>query len=109
MEEGYHIIKRDDGSLFVTSPAFTIIQTESFNKIVETYLIPHVDKYAALVTKFVAGYKKLFPKHLHDDADRMCRNMFLGMYSVIVEYAQRTKQIEMPSENCCCDIIQQFK
>lgn len=59
--------------------------------------------------KFVDGYKNLFPKHLHDDADRMCRNMFLGMYSVIVEYAQRTEQIKMPSKNCYCDVIQQFK
>lgn len=58
--------------------------------------IYRIDKYAALVYKFVDGYKNLFPKHLHDDADRMCRNMFLGMYSVIVEYAQRTEQIKMP-------------
>lgn len=108
IKDGY-IIKRDDGSLFVTSPAFTIEQTESFNKIVETYLIPHIDKYASLVYKFVDDYKNLFPKHLHDDAARMCQNMFLGMYSVIVEYAQRTDRIKMPSKNCYCDVIQQFK
>ncbi len=108
IKDGY-IIKRDDGSLFVTSPVFTIDQTESFNRIVETYLFPHIDKYTALVYKFVEGYKNLFPKHLHDDADRMCQNMFLGMYSVIVEYAQRTGQIKMPSKNCYCDVIQQFK
>ena len=59
IKDGY-IIKRDDGSLFVTSPTFTIDQTESFNKIAETYLIPHIDKYAALVYKFVDGYKNLF-------------------------------------------------
>ena len=108
IKDGY-IIKRGDGSLFVTTPAFTIDQTESFNKIVETYLIPHIDRYAAHVYKFVKGYKDLFPKHLHEDADRMCHNMFLGMYSVIVEYAQRTGQIKMPSKNCFCDVIQQFK
>ena len=108
IKDGY-IIKREDGSLFVTSPLFTMEQTESFNRIVETILIPHVEKYAALVSKFVEGYKKLFPKHLNDDADRMCQNLFLGMYSVIVEYAQRNEQIQMPSKNCCCDVIQQFK
>ena len=69
----------------------------------------HIDEYAALIYKFVDGYKNLFPKHFHDDADRMCQNMFLGMYSVIVEYAQRTEQIKMPSKNCYCEVIQQFK
>jgi len=108
IKDGY-IVKREDGGFFVTSPAFTIDQTESFNKIVETYLIPHIGKYAALVDKFVDGYKKLFPKHLRDDADRICQNVFLGMYSVIVEYAQRTEQIKMPSKNCYCDVIQQHK
>ena len=108
IKDGY-IIKRIDGSLFVTTPAFTIEQTERFNKIVEMNLIPHVDEYADLVYKFVEGYKKLFPKHLKDDADRMCQNMFVGMYSVIVDYAQRTEQIAMPSKNCYCDVFQQFK
>lgn len=106
IRDGY-IIKRNDGSFFVTTPLFTIDQTERFNNIVETYLIPHIDKYAAIVYEFVEGYKKLFPKHLSDDADRMCQNMFVGMFSVIVEYAQRTEQIKMPSPNCYCDVIQQ--
>jgi len=108
IKDGY-IVKRDDGTFFVTTPVFTIDQTESFNKIVETYLIPHIGKYAALVDKFVDGYKKLFPKHLQEDADRICQNVFLGMYSVLVEYAQRTEQIKMPSKNCYCDVIQQYK
>ncbi len=108
IREGY-INKRADGSFFVTCPVFTMEQTESFNRIVETYLKPHMEKYTAAVCTFVEGYKKLFPKHLSDDADRMCQNLFLGMYSVIVAYAQRTGQIEMPSENCCCDVMQQFK
>ena len=71
IKDGY-IVRRKDGSLFVTSPAFTLEQTEDFNKIVETYLIPHIDEYSEIVNKFVKGYKKLFPKHLQDDADRMC-------------------------------------
>lgn len=108
IRDGY-IIKREDGSLFVTSPLFTTEQTEHFNSIVDACLSPHMERYAALVDRFVGGYKKLFPGHLSDDADRMCQNLFLGMYSVIVAYAQRNGQIEMPSENCCCDVIQQFR
>ena len=108
IKDGY-IVKRNDGSLFVTTPMFTIEQTERFNKIVETHLFPYMEKYSALVYKFVEGYKKLFPKHLHEDADRMCQSLFTDMYSTIIDYAQRTKQIEMPSKNCYCDVIQQFK
>lgn len=108
IRDGY-IVRREDKSLFVTTPAFTMGQKEHFHKIVETCLIPHIDKYAALVDQFIAGYKKLFPKHLQDDADRLCHNMFMGMYSVIVDYAQRTGQIDMPSEGCHCDVLQQYK
>lgn len=108
IKDGY-IVRRDDGSLFVTMPAFTVDQTKRFNEIVETYLIPHIDKYAALVYKFVDGYKKLFPDHLQDDADRMCAGMFAGLYPVVIEHAQKTGQIAMPSKNCYCDVLQQFK
>ena len=46
---------------------------------------------------------------LNDDADRLCQNMFLGMYSVIIEHAQKTGKIKAPSQNCYCDVITQFK
>jgi len=107
--KGGYIIKKDDGSMFVTTPMFTIEQTEAFYNIVDTYLVPHINEYAELVYRFIKGYKKLLPPHLNDDADRMCHNMFVGMYSAIIDYAQRTEQIAMPSQNCYCDIIQQFK
>jgi len=108
IREGY-IVKKDDGHLFVTTPMFTIKQNEAFNKIVDTYLAPHINEYAELVYRFIKGYKKLFPAHLSDDADRLCHNIFVGMYSAVIDYAQRTEQIEMPSKNCYCDIIRQFK
>ncbi len=108
IKDGY-IVRREDGSLFVTTPAFTIDQTESFHRIVENCLIPHIEKYAALVYRFAEGYKALFPKHLQDDADRLCQNLFVGMYAVIAVYAQRTGQIEMPTKGCYCDVIQEFQ
>ena len=108
ISDGY-IIKREGGSFFVTTPAFPIDQMERFYEIVETVLIPHVEKYAELVYQFAEGYKRLFPKHLQEDADRMCQQLFVGMYTVIVAYAQRTGQIEMPSEHCWCDVIYQFR
>lgn len=108
IKDGY-IIQQDDGKLFVTASMFTIKQKEQFDRIVEKHLIPLIPNYSEIVNNFVKGYKRLFPKHLEDDADRMCQNMFFGMYLVIVNYAQRTEKIKKPSSEFCCDVIQQFK
>lgn len=108
IQDGY-IIKRSDGSFFVTVPSFTREQKAAFDSISDKYLAPLMPKYSEIIDDFIHGYKKLFPKHLSDDADRMCQNMFMGMYSVIVEYAQRTGKLSMPSENCYCDVMIQLK
>lgn len=108
IQDGY-IVKKQDGGLFVTVPFFTKDQKAEFDAIAKKYLAPLMPEYSEIVGTFVSGYKKLFPKHLHDDADRMCQNMFLGFYSVLISCAQRTGAIKMPSPNCCCDVMVQFK
>jgi len=108
IQDGY-IAKREDGSLFVTVPFFTQKQKAEFDAIAEKYLTPLMTEYSEIVSNFVAGYKKLFPKHLNDDADRMCQNVFLGLYASVIEYAQRIGAITMPSQNCYCDVMIQFK
>ncbi len=108
IKDGY-ILKREDGSLFVTTPAFDIEQMKRFHSIVEACLIPHIQEYADCVYRFVDGYKKLFPEHLRDDADRLCQNMFLGMLSVVIDCAQKSGRIKMPSKDQYCDVLQQFR
>lgn len=108
IQDGY-IVKKEDGSFFVTVPFFTKEQTAEFNAIADKYLAPLMPEYSEIVNKFISGYKKLFPKHLNDDADRMCNQIFLGFYTVIIEYAQRIEAIKMPSPNCHCDVLIQFK
>lgn len=108
IQEGY-IIRKEDGSCFVTSPAFTKEQRIEFDSIADKYLKPLMPEYSAAAEKFIAGYKKLFPKHLNDDADRMCKEMFMGLYTVITAYAQRTGAVELPSADSCCDVMIQFK
>ena len=65
--------------------------------------------YSRLVSEFVSGYKKLFPKHLSDDADRRCCGVFEAMYTFFTEHAQKIGEIEPPSENCYCDVLIQFR
>lgn len=108
IQDGY-IVKKQDGSFFITVPFFTKEQKAEFDAIADKYLAPLMPEYSEIVNKFISGYKKLFPKHLNDDADRMCQNMFMGLYAVIIEYAQRTEAIKMPSQNCYCDVLIQFK
>ncbi len=108
IRDGY-IIRKEDGMLFVTAPAFTTAQAQAFHGIVEEYLAPYMDEYSQIVCSFVAGYKKLFPKHLGEDADRLCRNVFTDLFCVVAAYGQMTRQIAMPSKNCCCDVLWQYK
>lgn len=108
IQDGY-ILKKQDGRFFVTVPFFTKEQKAEFDSIVDKYLAPLMPEYSEIVSKFISGYKRLFPEHLCDDADRMCQNVFFGMYAVIIDYAQRIDAIKKPSSNCYCDVLIQFK
>mgnify|MGYP001025298674 FL=1 len=100
-----YILRREDGSLFVTVPAFTCEQKNAFEALVEKYLSPLTDEYARLTEQFIAGYKKLFPKHLQEDADRMSRNLYLDLCIVLLAHAQKTGAIEPPTPGFCCEVL----
>ena len=102
-------MRKKDGNLFVNIPAFTKEQKATFDSIVHKHLSPLMDEYSLLVEKFLVGYKKLFPKHLSDDADRMCYAMFKNLYRVIIEYAQKTNMIKKPTPEYYCEVLTQFK
>ncbi|MBE6883035.1 MAG: RNA polymerase sigma factor [Ruminococcaceae bacterium] len=108
IKDGY-IIKKEDGSFFVNTPAFTRAQKERFDAIAEKHLAPLMPDYSEAIDRLITGYKKLFPKHLNDDVDRMCQSLFLDICAVVIEYAQRVEKITMPSEECYCDAMIQFK
>lgn len=100
-----YILRRENGELFVTAPAFTAAQKTAFDTLVEKYLSPLTDEYNRLTASFIAGYKRLFPKHLQEDADRMCRNLYFGLCYVLLSCAQKTGSIEPPTPGCCCDVM----
>ncbi|MDE7282990.1 MAG: RNA polymerase sigma factor [Lachnospiraceae bacterium] len=100
-----YVIRRENGELFVTIPAFTAEQKTAFDALVEKYLSPLRDEYNELTTSFIAGYKKLFPKHLQEDADRQSRNLYFGLCYVLLSFAQKTGSIEPPTPRCYCDVM----
>ncbi len=106
IKDGY-IIKKADGSFFVTVPSFTAEQKRRFDAIAEKYFASLMPEYSRIAEDFIADYKKLFPKHLSDDVDRMCQNMFSNLYATIVSWAQKNGDFEMPLENCYCEVMLQ--
>ena len=108
IRDGY-IRKQEDGSFFVTVPFFTKQQKADFDAIADRYLAPLMPEYLQCLNGFLKEYKKLFPKHLADDADRLCQNLFLGMFAVIAAYGQKTDRIPTPSPGSYCDVMIQFK
>ena len=108
IQEGY-IIRNERGELFVTVPAFTKEQIEQFNKLVETYFSPIMPVYVNCINKFCDSYIKLFPKHLKDDAKRMCQGMFKGFFDEIVLYCEKNNVFIKPDKNYICDVLIQFK
>jgi len=108
IRDGY-IIRREDGSYFVTAPAFTLQQKKKFDEIVHKYVAPLMEEYTACVENFLKGYKKLFPKHLQLDADYMCSHMFFSLYRVIIEVAQREGELSKPAKGSICDVMVQYR
>lgn len=104
VQDGY-ITKQPDGSFLVKIPLFTKEQKEEFDKIADKYLSPILPEYSKRIDRFISGYKKLFPRHLKEDAERNCYSMFEDFCSVIIEYAQRTGRLKMPSQGCYCDVF----
>lgn len=101
----YYSVK--DNSLFVPVPFFTTEQKKAFDAIVEKHFSPLIPEYEAITNKFITAYKKLFPKHLSDDVDRMCQSMFSNLYATVIAYARKINAIEKPSDEFYCEVLLQ--
>ena len=108
IETGY-IIRRD-GKLTVAVPAFTKPQYDAFTKLVEEVYEPVIGAYKEAVSKYVAGYKKLFPAHLEENADRACNYMFLTLYAVhMCDMIKEEGLLAPPAKGSVCDVLVQYR
>ena len=80
---------------------------KAFDAIVEKHFSPLIPEYEAITNKFIAAYKKIFPKHLSDDVERMCQGMFSNLYATVIAYARKTNAIEKPSDEYYCEVLLQ--
>lgn len=108
IKDGY-IIRRDNGELFVDTPAFTLEQKRCFDELVERIFAPLMPEYSDIVERFVAEIIKLYPKHLSEDAQRDCQGFFFGFYEAIEEYCVKKGRLSPPEDNWVCDVLIQWK
>ena len=107
--EGGYVIKKDN-ELTVTVPAFTRSQYESFKNYAEDAFESTIELYSDAVSKYLNGYRKLFPAHLKDDVSRECHYMFLTLYAtVICDIAKEKGLLKAPSPDSVCDVMIQHK
>ena len=106
IRKGY--LKRlEDGSLAVMTPAFTQEQKKHLDQIAEKHMGPLMDEYCRIVDEYADGYRRLFPKHLAETAERMCKTSFLNMFVEIIAYAQEHGHIPLPQKDSICDVLLQ--
>ena len=104
------ILKKEDGKLFVTVPAFTKEQKQRFDLLTDQAFEFSIDEYSDAVRKYVTGYQKLFPEHLKDDVTRACHYMFSALYAThICDIAQERGLFVFPHDGSICDVLIQHK
>ena len=108
IQDGY-MERLPDGSYRVKTPAFTLNQMKEFYGMADECLAPILEEYSQAVKSFIKGYKKQFPEHLGEDADRMCASMFLGLFDVIAAYARRKGVAAQLPEKGVCDVLLQHR
>lgn len=107
--KGY-LVKQEDGSLFVTVPAFTKTQKEKFNLLAEAVFAPVMEAYGKAVRKYAVGYRRLFPEHLREEIARECSYLFSSLYGTwICKIAQEKGLLALPASGSVCDVLIQHK
>lgn len=104
LERGF-VARKENGSFAVTVPVFRKEQKEAFDALVERTLGTVAPRYVACVSQFVKGYQTLFPKHLEDDAKRMCRMMVYALFEVVSKLAQREGILAEPKKEWIADVL----
>ena len=108
IQDGY-LERRGNGTLFVASPAFSRKQKNEFNELTDRIFEPLMDRYLSIVDGLASGYKKLFPKHLSEVAERQCHGLFLQLLNALIISAQDDGVIEPPADGAVCDVLLENK
>ncbi|MFQ9149058.1 MAG: hypothetical protein ACLR5G_12690, partial [Eubacteriales bacterium] len=95
----------DDGQKRSLIPAFRREEYEKFRASVEMEFAGIVPAWDSVITKLAAGYAKLFPKHIADDAARLSRYFWFSMFAEVCREWQESGRIERPAAGSYCDVM----
>lgn len=105
LAEGF-LVRRADGTPALTTPVFTRAQYAAFRQLAEACMAPVAQRYAEAVAVFARGYRRLFPAHLAEAANRACHYMYLTLYAVqMCDLLRERGLIEAPGQGSCCDVL----
>ena len=97
------------GNIRICVPYFTFSQKEQFDRLAEEYFQEFMPKYAEALRKYADGFRKLFPKHLQQEANQAVYFLFVNFYVKIVTAAQEKDLIGVPGDGQICDALIQFR
>ena len=95
----------DDGRKRSLIPAFRRAEYEKFCTFVKKEFADIVPAWDSVIVKLAAGYTKLFPKHLADDAARLSRYFWFSMFAEVCREWQESGRIERPAAGSYCDVM----
>lgn len=95
----------DDGQKRSLIPAFRRAEYEKFCTFVKKEFADIVPAWDSVIFKLAAGYAKLFPKHLADDAARLSRYFWFSMFAEVCRKWQESGRIERPAAGSYCDVM----
>ena len=104
LERGF-VKRAENGSFAVTVPVFRKEQKEAFDALAEGVFREVAPKYAECVEQFVKGYRNLFPEHLRDDVQRMCRNLIMSFYEVVAQMGREEGILTDMNPEWVCDVL----
>ena len=103
---GGYLAKNKDGEIICTIPAFTKAQHEQFLASAKRIFADFLPFYADEVKKYLAGYTKLFPKHLKEATERNSYYVFIALLKAVAADWLRSGKITLPHGTVCDVLIQ---
>lgn len=102
-QKGFIAIK--DGVASLSVPFFTKEQKACFDSLAGEILAPAGGAYKKAAEGFAEGYKMLFPKHLSDDAQRMCSYLFKDLFDAFSSFCIKNGILQKPENDWSCSVL----
>ena len=102
--EGY-LTKNDLGEIVCDIPVFTKEQHDLFVASVKEDFADFLLFYSEQVKKYLAGYMKLFPKHLKEATERNGFYVFVALFKAVAANWLRNGKINIPNGAFCDALI----